>query len=73
MIQNFSPLIKKLNFITPIELTTFQAYYSGQVIDESIQITVTEPKWYQYVAVHLYGKGKVHWTETEYTGSGDNR
>ena len=73
MIQNFSSLIKKLNFITPIEFTTFQACYPGQVIDESIQITVTEPKWYQYVALRLYGKGKVHWTETEYTGSGDNR
>ena len=43
------------------------------MISGSIQITLTEPKWYQYVAVHLEGKGVVHWTETHTTGTGDNR
>lgn len=36
-------------------------------------MTLKEPTWYQYVAVRLHGKGKIHWTETEYTGSGNNR
>ena len=56
-----------------IPIITFQAYFPGQVISGFIQITLTEPKWYQYVAVRLYGKGKIHWTETEYTGSGNTR
>ena len=50
-----------------------QVYYNGQVITGSIQITLTEPKWYQYVAVHLEGKGRVHWTESHTTGTGDHR
>ena len=36
-------------------------------------MTLTEPKWYQYVAIHLCGKGKVHWTQTEYTGPANYR
>jgi hypothetical protein len=36
-------------------------------------MTLTEPKWYQYVAVHLEGKGSVHWTESHSTGTGDDR
>lgn len=32
-----------------------------------------EPKWYQYVAVSLEGKGRVHWTESHSTGTGDDR
>ena len=51
----------------------FQAYYPGQVISGSIQMTLTEPKWYQYVAVHLEGKGRVHWTESHTTGTGDDQ
>ena len=38
-----------------------------------MQIILTEPRWYQYVAVHLEGKGRVHWTETHTTGMGDNQ
>ena len=48
-------------------------YYPGQVISGSIQITLTEPKWYRYVAVRLEGKGRVHWIETETYRSGDNQ
>ena len=48
-------------------------YYPGQAISGSIQMTLTEPKWYQYVAVHLDGKGRVHWTESHTTGTGDNQ
>ena len=48
-------------------------YYPGQVISGSIQMTLTEPKWYQYVAVHLEGKGRVHWTESHTTGTGDDQ
>ncbi len=36
-------------------------------------MTLTEPKWYQYVAVHLEGKGSVHWTESHTTDMGDDR
>ena len=36
-------------------------------------MVLTEPKWYQYVSVSLEGKGKVHWSETYTTGTGDNR
>ena len=50
-----------------------QVYYNGQVITGSIQITLTEPKWYQYVAVHLEGKGSVHWSESHTTGTGDDQ
>ena len=35
-------------------------------------MTLTEPKWYQYVAVHLDGKGRVQWTESHTTGMGDD-
>ena len=43
------------------------------MITGSFQITLTEPKWYQYIAVHLEGKGSVHWTESHTTGMGDDR
>lgn len=36
-------------------------------------MTLTEPKWYQYVAVHLLGEGKVHWTVRCTSGTRDNR
>ena len=36
------------------------------MISGSIQITLTEPKWYHYVAVCLHGKGKVRWTGSHY-------
>ena len=48
-------------------------YYPSQPISGSIQIILTEPKWYQYVTVHLEGKGWVHWSETYTTGTGDNQ
>ena len=43
------------------------------MITGSFQITLTEPKWYQYIAVHLEGKGSVHWTESHTTGTGDDQ
>ena len=37
-------------------------------------MTLIEPKWYQYVAVHLEGKGRVHWSESHSTsGTGDDQ
>ena len=36
-------------------------------------MVLREPKWYQYVAVSLEGKGNVHWSESHTTGTGDNR
>lgn len=49
-----------------------QAYFTGQTITGSIQVVLREPKWYQYIGVSLEGKGKVHWTESHSTGSGDS-
>ena len=46
-----------------------QVYYPGQVITGSLQITLTEPKWYQYICMHLQGKGRVHWTVYCTTGT----
>ena len=59
--------------MTIMYLISFQAYYPGLPISGSIQLVVTEPKWYQYVGVAFEGKGRVHWTETHTTGTGDNR
>ena len=41
-----------------------QVYYSGQSVSGSLQLVLREPKWYQYAAVSLQGKGKVSWSET---------
>lgn len=50
-----------------------QTYFTGQAITGSIQVVLREPKWYQYIGVSLQGKGRVHWTESHTTGTGDNR
>ena len=42
---------------------TFQAYYPGQSISGSVQLTLSESKSYKYISVTLKGKGKVEWTE----------
>lgn len=48
-------------------------YYPGQSISGSIQMVLSKPEWYQYVALKLKGKGKVHWTESRTIGAGQNQ
>jgi hypothetical protein len=36
-----------------------QVYYPGQSVSGSLQLVLKEPKWYQYAAVSLTGKGKL--------------
>lgn len=50
-----------------------QLYYPGQSVTGSIQVVLSEPKSYKYIAVELKGKGKVKWTETRTTGAGDEQ
>ena len=40
-----------------------QVYYPGQSVSGLLQVVSKEPKWYQYAAVSLQGKGFVSWTE----------
>ena len=42
------------------------------MISGSFQITLTQPKWCQYIAVCLEGKGRVVWTQSESTDAGDD-
>ena len=42
---------------------SLQAFYPGQLISGSVQITLSEARSYKYIAVTLKGKGKVQWTE----------
>ena len=50
-----------------------QVYYPGQSVSGSLQLVLKEPKWYQYAAVSLTGKGKVSWTESHTVRRGNYR
>ena len=50
-----------------------QVYYPGQSVSGSLQLVLKEPKWYQYAAVSLTGKGKVSWTENHTVRHGNYR
>lgn len=41
-----------------------QVYYPGQSVSGSLQLVLKEPRWYQYAAISLAGKGTVRWSET---------
>ena len=49
---------------------SIQIYYPNQLVTGTVQLVLSEPKWYQYVDVKLEGTGNVHWSETH--GIGDN-
>ena len=54
-----------------IELSQ-SSFVAGSTVCGSVVVNVNEPKSYKKVAVYLKGHGKVKWSETKRTGSGQH-